>query len=176
VGRVCCAPLWLVVAAVPAEGRPEGFADAVGKFTLALEVAPRELEVGDKLRIELTIAGHGNLARLVPPRLDGLPGLHLLGTTEELAGERRTLHCELVAESPRTREVPAIVLAFFDPEARAYGRASTAPVPLQVRARAPVGVAGAQVQARPLLYVFYGVGLLLLAAIAAGAARLLRRR
>jgi hypothetical protein len=53
----------LEVAPFPAEGRPAGFVDALGKFTLALEVAPRELEVGEKLQLVLTIAGQGNLAR-----------------------------------------------------------------------------------------------------------------
>jgi len=142
-GLVQGAPLALEVAPFPAEGRPAGFSNAVGKFTLALEVSPRELEVGDKLQLVLTIAGQGNLARLAPPRLDGFEGLHLLGSTDELKGDTRTLRCELVAESPKAREVPAIVLDFFDPDARAYGRASTQPVPLKVMARAPYGVAGA---------------------------------
>jgi hypothetical protein len=50
-----------------------------------------------------------------------------------------------VADSPRAREIPAIVLDSFDPDARAYSRASTQPIPLRVRARAgdpaPVGFA-----------------------------------
>jgi hypothetical protein len=170
------APLAIDVLPLPAEGRPAGFGNAVGRFTLAVEAQPRELEAGETLKLALVIEGQGNLGHLSPPRLDGLPGLHLLASTEELSGQKRTLHCELVAESPRTREIPAIVLDYFDPDARAFGRAATQPIPLQVRARAPVGVAGAHMQVKPALYVLYGVGLLLLAAIAAGVARLLRRR
>ena len=160
-GLVQGAPLALEVAPFPAEGRPAGFSNAVGKFTLALEVSPRELEVGDKLQLVLTIAGQGNLARLAPPRLDGFEGLHLLGSTDELKGDTRTLRCELVAESPKAREVPAIVLDFFDPDARAYGRASTQPVPLKVMARAPYGVAGASFNAAGSVFVLLVIAALL---------------
>lgn len=161
-GRASSAPLALEVAPFPVEGRPASFVNALGKFTLAVEASPRELVAGEKLQLVLTITGRGNLARLAPPRLDGFEGLHLLGSTEERTSETRTLRCEFVAESPRAREIPAIALDYFDPEARAYGRASTRPLPLKVKASAPVGVAGASFRAWPSLYALLGGGLILL--------------
>jgi hypothetical protein len=167
-GLVQGAPLVLEVAPFPAEGRPAGFSNAVGKFTLAAEVFPRELEVGEKLQLVLTISGPGNLARLAPPRLDGFEGLHLLGITEELKSDTRTLHCELVAESPKAREVPAIALDSFDPLTRAYIHTSTKPIPLKVRARAPHGVPVIGFDAGPALYWFYGTVALVLSVLAWG--------
>jgi len=168
------AALVLEIAPWPSEGRPPGFINAVGQFTLAAQAEPCELDVGAPLKLVLTIAGTGNLERLEAPRLDSFAGLHLRGKTEAQHGNVRTLTCELVAESPRTREIPAIALDYFDPDARAYRRASTQPIALRVAAREPVGAVG--FEARPILYLFYGVVLLVVLAIAAWVARLLRRR
>ena len=155
------APLVLEIAPLPAEGRPAGFVDAVGTFTLRAEAQPRELSVGEHLTLVLTLEGQGNLARLALPRVDDLPGLHLLGRSEELSGNARTSTCELVPESPRAQAIPALVLDFFDPEARAYRRASTQPIPLRVRAKAPVGQVSFDARPASVLFLF-GVGALVL--------------
>lgn len=170
------APLVLDVVPLPAEGRPAGFINAVGSFTLAVQAEPRELEAGDTLKLVLSIEGQGNLAHLEPPRLDDLSGLHLLGKTEEQHGNTRTLSCELVPDSPRTREIPAIVLDYFDPDARAYRRASTQPIPLSVKEGKPYGVAGAGFDSRPALYLMLGIVALVLLALAWGIRKLLVRR
>jgi hypothetical protein len=148
----------------------------VGQFTLAVQAEPRDLELGDTLKLVLAIEGSGNLGHLELPRLDSFSGLHLLGQSEEQRLDTRKVSCEFAVESPRTREVPAIVLDYFDPDARVYRRASTQPIALQVKARAPFGVAGANFKAQPTLYLFYGVAVLVAVAIAAWVARLLRRR
>ena len=136
------APLVLAIEALPSAGRPSGFDDAVGQFTLAAQAEPRELEQGASLKLVLTIRGEGNLARLQPPRLDALEGLHLLGRTDEFHEGTRTLRAELAPDSPRTREIPAITLAFFDPDARAYRSASTAAIPLAVKPAPRAGRVG----------------------------------
>jgi len=168
------APLLLEIVPWPSEGRPPGFINAVGQFTLEARAEPSELDAGEPLKFVLTIAGTGNLERLEAPRLDSLAGLHLRGKTEGQHGNVRTLACELVAESPRTREIPAIVLDYFDPDARAYRRASTQPIALHVKAREPSGAVG--FEARPSFYVLCGVVLLVVLATTAWIARLLRRR
>jgi hypothetical protein len=171
---VRAAPLALEVLPLPSAGRPPGFVDAVGSFVLHAAAEPRELALGERLTLVLTLEGQGNLGRLALPRLDELPGLHLLGRAEELSGITRRLSCELVVDSPRVREIPAIELEYFDPEAGAYRRASTQPIPLRLRARAPAGEAG--FEARPALYVFLGVAALILLALGVGLAKLLRGR
>src|SRR5689334_11720551 len=133
------APLALDVAALPAEGRPQAFVDAVGSFTLRAETEGLELALGERLTLVLTLEGSGNLGRLTLPRLDDLPGLHLLGRTEEVSGNARRVSCEFVLDSARAREIPAIALEYFDPEMRTYRRTSTQPIPLRVEASAPNG-------------------------------------
>jgi hypothetical protein len=156
------APLLLEIAPPPVEGRPAAFVDAVGRFTLHAEAEPRELAIGERLKLVLTLEGRGNLARLTLPRLDDLPGLHLLGRTEELSGIARKVSCDFVLDSARAREIPAIALEYFDPEARVYRRASSEPIPLRVRASAPAGPIG--FRALPGLYVLLGVAALILLA------------
>jgi hypothetical protein len=172
---VRAAPLALEVVPLPEAGRPAGFVDAVGQFTLEAQAEPRELEAGGTLKFVLTITGRGNLGRLAPPRLDALPGLHLQGRTDELHGSTRTLACDLTPDSQHTREIPAITLEYFDPDARAYRRASTQPIPLGVKARAPypapVGFAAAG-SVRWML----GIAALVLLAVAWGIVRLVRSR
>jgi hypothetical protein len=162
-GEVRGAALALEIAPLPEQGRPAGFGNAVGRFTLAARAEPRELAVGERIVLALTITGQGNLARLEPPRLDGFEGLHLLGSTQELQGDTRTLRCELVAESPKAREIPSIALDYFDPEARAYGRASTQPIPLRVQAPPSQPGQGASVSV-PVL-VLLGLGVLIAAVL-----------
>jgi hypothetical protein len=168
------APLSLAIQALPREGRPPDFDDAVGRFTLAAQAEPRELDLGASLKLVLTISGAGNLARLQPPRLDSLPGLHLLGRTDEVHGDTRTMQAELAPDSPRTREVPAITLAFFDPDARAYRSASTQPIPLVIRVSSPAGQVG--FAAAGSVFVLLAVSALVLLALAWGITRLVRRR
>src|SRR5258706_7030092 len=169
---VRAAPLALEVLPLPAEGRPPGFVDAVGSFVLSAAAEPRELAVGERVKLVLVLEGTGNLARLALPRLDDLAGLHLLGRTEELSGNARSLHCELVVDSPRAREIPAIALEFFDPDARAYRRANTQPIPLRILAREPA----AGFDARPGAYVLLGLLALVLLALGLGLRKLLARR
>lgn len=168
------APLELDIAPLPSEGRPAAFVDAVGRFAMQAEAEPRELALGERLTLVLTLEGQGNLARLALPRLDDLPGLHLLGRTEELSGSTRRLTCELVLDSTRAREIPSIALEYFDPEARAYRRAATQPIPLRVRASAPAEPV--TIDARPGAYVLPGAAALVLLALVWGLLRFLRSR
>ncbi len=168
------APLVLEVLPLPSEGRPPGFVDAVGSFVLSATAEPRELAVGERLRLVLALEGPGNLARLALPRLDDLPGLHLLGHSEQRSGNTRELSCELVVDSSRAREIPAITLDYFDPDGRVYRRASTQPIPLRLVSRAPYGVSGAGFEAHRVLYWFLGA--LALLALGWGLRRWLCRR
>jgi hypothetical protein len=84
------APLTLHVVALPAEGRPPEFRDAVGRFTVQATADRNALEVGAIVRVTLRIEGEGNLERLESPRLDGLAGFQstVRSTTRDSYGAR----------------------------------------------------------------------------------------
>lgn len=57
----------LNVKALPAEGKPSGFAGAVGKFSASSKVDKEELETNDAVTYTITVEGVGNMHALVKP-------------------------------------------------------------------------------------------------------------
>lgn len=124
---------------LPEEGRPEGFAGAVGEFTLTSRFEPQTLAVGDIARWELSLQGKGRLngAAITPPALDA--ALFKVYSAEPpvadgvLAAVARTV----VPVSTQAVEVAGAAFDYFDPVAGRYARAVAPPVPVTVRERAP---------------------------------------
>jgi len=127
----------LAIEPIPEAGRPPSFTGAVGRFRVAAEASPRELRVGESLKLDFRIEGEGNLAFVEPPRLDALEGFHLFGTTEQKTPTRRTITYDLSPLSEQAREVPAIAFSYFDTEKRAFETARTEPIPITVRPLPP---------------------------------------
>jgi len=118
---------------LPEQGRPVEFTDAVGRFSIAAEVEPREVTVGQSLRLRLEITGAGNLATFEPPHWTELGGFRVQGTLDESGPAARILSLDLAPRSDRVREVPAVSLHYFDPAPPgAYRVAATAPVAVTV--------------------------------------------
>ena len=126
--------LRLAIRPLPEEGRPEGFGGAVGRFTVSAEAEPTELAAGESLKLLLSIEGEGNLALLVPPRLEGIDGFHVLGRIEDVGSRRRAVTYDLAPLGPEVEEIPAIPFAFFDPgQPAGYRTARTEPIPIDVK-------------------------------------------
>jgi hypothetical protein len=123
---------------LPAEGRPPSFTDAVGAFEATVAIDKPELEVGEVLTVTWTLSGAGNLERLTPPDLARWESFHLLGTREEFGDGVRTLRADLRALDPRTRSLPPIAFAAFDPVAERYVDLTTEPLPLEVTGDRPL--------------------------------------
>ena len=135
----------LAVKALPADGRPDGFVDAVGDFS-GLRVgraAPR---------------GRGP-DRPAAPRREGrrqrrvvrhaAPGTGRVPRLRRARRQRRSPRARSCTTSPRSvpGSIPSIPFAFFDPGKGAYRTVTTEPVPLEV-AGAPSRRAGAGVDGR----------------------------
>lgn len=124
-------PLTLTILPLPAEGRPDEFSGAVGRFAVRAEARARD--EGDGLELVLTIEGEGNLGGFEAPRLDGLQGFHVYGRIEERSGTRRAFTYDLAPLAATVREVPPIPFTFFDAGPPAgYRTVRTAPIPLAV--------------------------------------------
>jgi hypothetical protein len=127
--------LRLRVLPLPVQGRPPEFCGGVGSFRIAASVDRRELAVGETLRLQLRIEGEGNLAACTPPVL-GWDGFVVHGPLDDTSAGKRTWTWDLVPRS-QVREVPAIRLAFFDPQPDAgYRTLATGAVAITVRAGA----------------------------------------
>lgn len=121
----------------PLAGRPPGYVVGdVGHFRLSATVAPREVERGEGVAMDVELAGTGNLpSAIVPPPRRGVewltPETHdKVGAIDgNRFGGRRTFN--FVAKLSRAGEVDLgeLAIAFWDPDAHAYAVA-----------RAPLGV------------------------------------
>lgn len=123
---------------LPAEGRPEGFSGGVGRFTITASADATEVPAGQSLRLILSVTGEGNLSAVAPPRLDGLAGFHVVGRLDGGDAAKRTFTYEIEPTGADVKEIPSIVLAYFDPTPPAgYREARTPPLPLRVLPRHP---------------------------------------
>jgi hypothetical protein len=124
----------LAVLALPEQGRPREFTGAVGRFTIAAELRPQSLVVGDVAKLTLRVSGDGILDFVAPPRLDTLVGFHVYGRLERSPPGERAWVYELAPLRATLREVPRIRFAYFDPGPPAgYRVAQTEPIGIAVR-------------------------------------------
>ena len=132
-------PANLTIRAIPDEGRPAGFAGAVGQFDFTMDVRPRELEVGQPITVKLRLQGTGNVAAAMPPayrdaELFKAYEARQVGDVPDPAAEGGTKDFEQVV-IPRTdalKELPALEFVFFDPATAQYRTVSAGPFPLTV--------------------------------------------
>ncbi len=129
----------LAVRALPEEGRPEAFVDAVGRFTIRADADPAQRSAEGAFSLRVTIEGEGNLAELTPPASGRLRGFHVYGAIDEYEPGRRVVTYEIAPLSDdKVAAVPALPFAYFDPSPPAkYRVVETKPIPLPDRVPAP---------------------------------------
>jgi hypothetical protein len=122
------APLVLHVRALPTEGRPPEFTGAIGKFTIVSDAAPRDVAVGESIKLRLTVGG--DATSFEAPRVADLDGFHVYGVIEHPRG---TFEYDVAPLRDDVTELPPIAFAYFDPDAAAYRVVKTDAIPLRVR-------------------------------------------
>ncbi len=121
----------------PLAGRPPGYAIGdVGKFTLGVEVQPREVEQGGAVGVHVSLAGTGNVpASLTPSARDGVewlvPEVHgeLGPVGHDAYGGKRAFDYVVRLKKAGNIDLGDLTLPFWEPDQKRY----------QV-ARAPLGV------------------------------------
>jgi len=133
-------PLTLKVKPLP-PGAPAGFQpSSVGSFTLGSELTADRTELGTPVTLRLTVDGRGNVKDLVLPRPAVPPALKLYDptTTDKTSTVRsriqgkRTQEFLVLPQQTGTFEIPAMELAYFDPDTGRYERSRTSPLTLTV--------------------------------------------
>ncbi len=133
----------LSVRDLPDEGRPSNFTGAVGAFTVRATATPRELAVGESLRVELVVSGDGDLHGFAPPPV-GAPGFHVFGVLDRGGERERVLVYELSPLDVTVQAVPPIGLAFYAPGSTPPWRTAwTEAMPLCVHAAGAPPATGA---------------------------------
>lgn len=126
------------------DGAPEGFAGAVGQFTMTATLEPVQGRVNEPVTLIVRVAGAGNVSAVPDPTAldaDAFPGWRVFDpqVTTDVKQQGTLIQGEKVFERllvPKTEgvlTVPAFKLVFFDPGGM-YRTATTAPIEVSVAA------------------------------------------
>lgn len=139
-------------------GAPANFKGAVGRLSLATDLTPNNLEVGDAATLTVTLQGKGHLQGIPVPDLPELGGIKVFppqqDSTEGLDGKwvtgRRSWSFVLVPERPGEWQIPAIEVPYFDPDRNEFRIASGQSLQLSVRGSTSLVREGQTVDLHPI--------------------------
>ena len=136
--RATTGPLNLTVMSLPEEGQPEGFAGAVGQYSVSASADHTRVNVGDPIQLDITISGNGLLSKVPQPDLSALNGFTERFKIDESSRPGKEQRGAIVFNrlirplSPDTTEIPAIRFPYFNPDTEKYEVAESKPIPLTV--------------------------------------------
>lgn len=123
---------------LPLDGRPQGFAGAVGVVRIETMAKPTQVRLGEPIELTIVITGDDGVDSLPAPDLSGnaalcerfrVPDESLAG---RMVGDRRLFTQTIRPRSIDVREIPPIELPYFDPDRGAYAVARSKPIPISV--------------------------------------------
>jgi hypothetical protein len=127
----------------PAEGRPDSFIQAIGKFSLDTTLVPTEAKVGDPLTLTLTLRGEGTLESARAPDLSGRSEVterfRVYEATEETRAGARLFTYSLRPLQSGQIVFPAIPVSYFDVDKEQYVTLQTQPISLTVKQAERIG-------------------------------------
>jgi BatD DUF11 like domain len=138
---VTASPTGISVLPLPEAGKTPAFTGAVGRFSFSVAAKPTTVAVGDPLTLTLTVTdldGGANMETLQPPALAAsaalakdfrVPNEPLSGV---VTGNAKRFTVTVRPLRAGTTELPPIDFSSFDPKARKYVTARSAPVPITV--------------------------------------------
>ena len=123
---------------------PPGFQGAVGDVSLAADLAPPELAVGEAATLKLELSGTGHLQGIQAPQIPEIPGIEVFPpqqqSEEELRGKSvvgsRVWSFVLIPQRPGEWALPPIEIPYFEPRGERYQVASSPALTLKVEAAA----------------------------------------
>lgn len=125
---------------LPAAGRPEGFRNAVGDFSLKAMVDHATTEVNQPVTLTIELTGEGNLKTVEDPELPPLGDFkeYQSGNRAEYASGglgisgTKTWDHVLIPTAAGDYTIASLSFPFFDPDTDAYRVATTDPVTISV--------------------------------------------
>jgi hypothetical protein len=129
-------PLKIEVVPLPEKGRPFDFGNAIGRLEVKASAEPRDVDVGDSIKLKVEWSGAGNLEFFEPPdpsRQEAFKGFRIYGKSETKDVDRRTVTYDIAPLDPQIQEIPPLETPIFDTETMQYDRVKTPPIPIHVR-------------------------------------------
>ena len=131
-------PRKLQVTPLPEAGQPAGYYGLVGRYAISATATPTDVSVGDPITLTVHIGGNDFLKPIQWPRLEMIPALKTnFKIPSEKASPRIDKGFKVFTQTIRAShadvtEIPAIPLAYFDPDQGAYAVAQSDPIKLTV--------------------------------------------
>ncbi|QTN34132.1 BatD family protein [Akkermansiaceae bacterium] len=126
------------VAALP-EGAPEGFDNAVGKFTIGTSISETDVTEGEPLALDVIVSGSGNLDNLRTPQMVDPAGWKVYEASQTQRGEERrevtgsVVFSQFIRPLEMKSAVPPFRLVYFDPDEERYVTVTTEGIPLNMK-------------------------------------------
>jgi len=125
---------------LPTEGRPAGFAGAIGRFSVKTSVSRTNIAAGEAITVKWAVYGTGSFNSVPTPRLVAVEGLKTYPGTNGFASEdplglsgTKTFESMVVLDSPSIRFLTFEPYSFFDPETGRYSTVTPRPIAVTVR-------------------------------------------
>jgi len=131
-------PLTLTILPLPEESRPAEFYGLVGRYTISASAAPTSVNVGDPITLTVKIGGSKYLKPVQWPALEQMPEIAAnfkipsQKSSPIIENDLKVFTQTIRANNDKVTVIPAIPLAFFDPDKGRYVVAKTDPIALTV--------------------------------------------
>ncbi len=126
------------VAELPAEGKPDSFRGAIGRFRFSANAAQSRIKMGEPLVMTLQIEGEGNFDRIEAPPVKNMDGWRIyppeisFSKSDEFGFRGiKTFKIAAVPEKNQTQS-PVFEFAAFDPDSASYQTQQSIPAGLTV--------------------------------------------
>lgn len=133
-------PVTIQALPLPTNNVPPGFNGAVGNYSLAVNVSPTNVAVGDPVNVKVEITGSGALENVALPTQTGWQQFKLYPPTSEVHADdqlgmsgTKSFALTAVPENMDVRELPPFAFSYFDPDQKTYRTLSHPAVPLTIR-------------------------------------------
>ncbi|MHB2025859.1 MAG: BatD family protein [Elusimicrobiota bacterium] len=126
---------------LPANGRPDDFSGAVGRFEISALLDKNKARVGDALNLTVTIAGEGNIKAIGDPRMPQLNDFRSYETANSIninkngdhIGGSKVYKTVIIPRITGNLTISPIQFSYFDPNSGTYKTARTSPISVQVK-------------------------------------------
>jgi hypothetical protein len=129
----------LAVKALPREGRPAGFGGAIGNFKLDVTARPARAQIGEPIKLVISVSGEGNFNAIQQPEILPDPAWRIYSGGDQFVPADRnglsgTKTFEVTIMATReTNQTPKVEFSYFDPVAQKYITLTGGPEPVVIQ-------------------------------------------
>ena len=132
----------IVVLPLPSRGKPAGFSDAVGQFTLSVVADRQGLHTGNAFNVRATVTGTGDIALLQRPAL-AIPWATVVNTSDSVMWDSpvstgilmhgfKEFRWLVTPQSGGHLTIPPTRYSYFNPTTKTYETAVAAAIPVTI--------------------------------------------